>query len=107
MRFLLLLGLLTAACETPLPCYGPAECGGNACCFITPTEQGGLPYVSCTTSPTGCSVGDTIEARSRRMCESDADCVAGPISTAYTKCCTASVMSHGAKTCTSPGLCNI
>jgi len=105
---LILLALLgLAACETPLACYGSSDCHGNACCYVIPTEGGGLPGVSCTSSPTGCAVGDTIDAKSRRMCHNDDDCVAGPISTRYTKCCNASVINQGAHTCTSPELCTI
>ena len=104
----LLLGLaLVAACGPGLPCEGPKDCGGNACCFVTPTEHGGTPYVTCTSAPTGCAIGDTIEERDRRVCQTDDDCVAGGIDTKYTKCCLASVGFRGAHTCTSPGLCKI
>jgi hypothetical protein len=107
-RLLILVALLgLAGCVAPLQCYGPSDCHGNACCYVIPTEGGGTPGVFCTSSPTSCAVGDTIDAKSRRMCETDADCVAGPISTRYTKCCAASVVNQGAHTCTSPELCHI
>src|SRR4051812_32328439 len=107
-RLLLAAGIALAACGPGLPCEGPSECGGNACCFITPTESGtSTPFVTCTASPTACAEPDTIDTRKRRMCHTDADCTAGGVTTAYTKCCKASVMGVGSHSCTSPSLCRI
>jgi hypothetical protein len=44
----------------------------------------------------------TLNTRTTRLCESDADCTAGGISTVWDKCCPSSVMDRYAKTCGGP-----
>ncbi len=103
--FVALVGLLLAACGPGLLCDGPQDCSGNACCYVRYTLRSAGDYVSCTNSPSACSEKDTVDMEKRRLCLVDDDCTAGGITTPYTKCCRASVLSSAAKTCTSPGLC--
>ena len=94
------LALLAAACESPLPCDGPQQCGGNACCFDLPTDVGGQgPRVYCTGSADACTPFVRINQTTTRLCETDADCTAGGISTVWVNCCPSSVMNRFAKTC--------
>ncbi len=95
--------VLTAGCETPLPCDGPSNCTGNACCFDFPTSNLGFgPAVYCTGAADACVPNVTIDTRTTRLCETDADCVAGGISTVWDTCCPSSVMNRAAKTCGGP-----
>ncbi len=101
----LVSAMLLVACEGALPCDGPEQCSGNACCYVRYTVRSGSDYVGCTAAPDACAEKDTVYENHRRLCQTDADCTAGNVSTVYTKCCRASVFSHAAMTCTSPGLC--
>ncbi|MGZ6141896.1 MAG: hypothetical protein ACXWLM_01100 [Myxococcales bacterium] len=100
---LLALAVLSTGCEPPLACDGPSQCRGNACCFNFPTTNLGLgPDVFCTASPSDCPPKVTVDMTTTRLCETDADCVAGGISTQWNTCCPSSVMSRAAKTCGGP-----
>ena len=102
MRIALLAGLAVAffACDNSrLSCYGPADCGGNACCLYIPSGANGSTTLGCTASPQACEPRFTVEGHFNRMCETDADCTAGGIETAEATCCPSSVMSHAAGTC--------
>ncbi|MCA1828606.1 MAG: hypothetical protein ABR567_21840 [Myxococcales bacterium] len=101
MLALILLAL--AGCQSPLPCDGPEQCGGNACCFDFPIGYLGQgPAVYCTSAPDACHPTETLNTRTTRMCETDADCVAGGISTVWSHCCPSSVMDRAANTCGGP-----
>lgn len=98
---------LTAACDGPgLACTGPQDCQGNPCCLTQPLSRGNVT-LGCTNAPDACGVSKDIDYYTSRLCHSDADCVAGGINTAETKCCLASVMSQRAHTCTGPSRCGI
>ena len=101
----LLALLMLAACGgSPLPCNGPQDCGGNACCLTIPGLSGSTT-LGCTASPSAC-VPARAPDRMTRLCREDGDCTAGGISTNETRCCHASVMSQQAMTCTDPTLCD-
>jgi len=100
MKIALFSLLLLAACDTQrLPCYGPEDCSGNACCLIIPSGANGSTTLSCTPTPQSCPPRFTIDAHYNRLCEKDADCTAGGIDTNEKTCCPSSVMSHAAGTC--------
>jgi hypothetical protein len=104
---LLASGLLAiaAACDSSrLPCYGPADCGGNACCLRIPILAGPIT-VACGASPDACPPSQTFDMSTTRLCQTEADCTAGGISTSENKCCRASVSGHAAKSCTGPSRC--
>jgi hypothetical protein len=97
--------LALAACGgSSLPCSGPPDCGGNACCLTIPDLSGSTTLV-CTSSPSACAPVRGLD-QVTRLCHTDADCTAGGISTSETRCCHASVMSQPAMTCTYPSHCH-
>ena len=101
MTRLLLLALLSFGCEQALPCYGPQDCHGNACCFDFPSTNLGLgPRVYCTTSADACVPANNMDTQTTRLCGTPADCTAGGISTVETICCPSTVMNRYARTCT-------
>jgi hypothetical protein len=101
IRLSTILAALALACGGQrLPCYGPEDCSGNACCLEIATTNSGSNGVSCTATPQSCPPAFTVEAHYTRMCKTDADCTAGGISTNEAKCCPSSVMSEAAGTCT-------
>jgi hypothetical protein len=102
-RILAVILFAAAGCETALPCDGPQQCGGNACCFDFPIGYLGQgPAVYCTSAPSSCNPGETLSTRTTRICQTDADCVAGGISTQWHYCCPSSVMNRPANTCSGP-----
>lgn len=104
-RLLLILAVLTAACEAgPLACNGPSDCGGNACCLDFGIGYKGTTNVYCTGAPDACRPVQTVDSVITRMCTRDADCTAGGISTTANRCCASTVANHYAGTC--DGLCN-
>ena len=99
----LAVAALAGCGQGPLACDGPEQCGGNACCFDLPLDVNGLgPDVYCTGSPDACLPKTTVSTLTTRLCETDADCVAGGISTVWPYCCPSSVNNHAAKTCGGP-----
>jgi hypothetical protein len=89
-----------AGCEGgSLPCAGPSDCSGNACCYDLPITYAGGPAIYCTSSPTACAPKQFVDMSRTRLCRVDADCTAGPIDTAEAKCCPSAVASHAAGTC--------
>src|SRR4051812_3730919 len=95
-----LLAAALFACDSGrLTCYGPQDCSGNACCYFIPTGANGGNTLQCTATPQSCEPKFTVDGHFNRLCETDADCTAGGITTNENKCCPSSVMSHAAGTC--------
>lgn len=96
--------LLVGCGQAPLPCDGPKQCGGNACCFNYQYTYGPgsvSTSVACAGSPADCVPTITTTDYVTRLCQTDADCVAGGISTSFPVCCPASVIDHYARSCQS------
>jgi hypothetical protein len=95
---LLCVVLMTAVGCSSSPagdCEGPQDCGGNPCCWsvVDVMDRGR----TCTMAATACVPVLGVDTLTTRVCQSDADCTAGGISTALTRCCSQS--SHAFKAC--------
>ena len=99
IRWSLCALVLLAGCEGPLPCGGPSECHGNACCYDIPLTSQAGPAVYCTASPDACAPTQRLDLARTRLCHTNADCTAGGISTYEATCCPSSVMSRAAGSC--------
>ena len=101
---LTLLAGAVACNQGSLPCFGPADCAGNACCLQVPILTAET-LVYCTRSPAACPPMQTTDYSTTRLCHIDADCTAGGISTVENVCCRASVLGVSARSCTAPSRC--
>src|ERR1700694_817961 len=99
----MMLALAASCGGSNLPCNGPSECVGNPCCLIiaSATYRGSNAQtsVSCTSAPSACAPSYGLNTQVTRLCQVDADCTAGGVTTGEPKCCPTSVLSHRAKTC--------
>ena len=86
---------LGCSSSPPGQCQGPQDCGGNPCCWtvINVSDRG----TSCETSASACVPVLGVDTLTTRLCQSDADCTAGGITTSLTHCCQES--THSFKAC--------
>lgn len=78
-------------------CEGPQDCGGRPCCWRVVNVQD--LGIACEGTADACVPQMGVDTLTTRLCQSDADCTAGGISTALTHCC--AQPSHPFKACLS------
>jgi len=100
LRRLLLLSvslLAGLACSsTPSgECQGPQDCGGLPCCWrvVNVTDEG----TACQPAQNACVPRLGVDTLTTRLCQTDADCTSGGITTALARCCQES--THPFKAC--------
>jgi hypothetical protein len=89
-------GMFSGACTTgscpdggvPVACEHPQDCKGDPCCMNV--ANGSPTDVACTTSMSACVPNINIGTQSgpTRLCNTSADCTAGPVTTNDPDCCT-------------------
>jgi hypothetical protein len=91
------LALLACSASPARECEGPGDCGGNPCCWsvVNVNDQG----TACEAAPSACVPVMGVDTLTTRVCQTDADCTSGGISTTLTHCCPAT--SHPFKACLS------
>ncbi|HTS81678.1 MAG TPA: hypothetical protein VMH40_13850 [Myxococcaceae bacterium] len=71
----------------PVPgfeCLAPQDCGGSPCCW---SHSILAERSSCTSSPGACVPVLGVDTITTRLCQTDADCTSGGISTTLSHCC--------------------
>jgi hypothetical protein len=79
-------------------CAGPADCGGDPCCYeVTPVQSNG--QISCGNSASSCVPEQGVDTFTTRLCTTDADCTAGGVSTQLATCCPNTIQGKNVHTC--------
>jgi len=93
--WVVLVTVLGCSSGPPGECQGPQDCGGNPCCWtvVDVMDRGTI----CESAPSACVPVLGVDTLTTRLCQTDADCTSGGISTALTHCCQES--THSFKAC--------
>ncbi len=94
----LALGACGGSVKPVSSCGGPADCGGDPCCYqVTPVQNGG--QLSCASSASSCVPEQGVDTFTTRLCTTDADCTAGGVSTQLATCCPSTVQGKNVHAC--------